>query len=89
MSDQKIDPEIVRNTMRPIRLYHWVKVLKHRQISRDASGSSNLGNRIADSHEKIANQHLGFVQALNEYFEIGDTAERDQIALEAIGEQLL
>lgn len=88
MSDQKIDPEIVRNSLRPIRLYHWVKVLKHRQIARDASGSSNLGNRIADSHDKIANEHLGFVQSMNEFFEIGDTAEADQIKLEQSGEKL-
>lgn len=78
------DVELVRRSLRPVRLYHWMQVLEHRRLAKSAEAQeSNLGLWIAASHEKVANEHISHVQSLNEFFEIGDTAERDQIAMEA------
>lgn len=90
MSIERIDVEVIRNKLRPVRLYHWMKLQEHRKLENEgASMKTNIGNMIANTHNRICWQHLGFIQSMNEYFEAGDTAERDQITLEALGEKLL
>lgn len=64
--------------LRAIRLHHWDEAMKAREKEREAAASqSNLGNMIANAQNRIASQHLTFVQQLNEFFEIGDYAEYD------------
>lgn len=85
-----LDLNVIRATLRPIRLYHWLKLREHRKLEREAiNQQTNIGQMIANTHYQICSQHLGFIQSMNEHFEPGDTAERDQIALEALGEELL
>ena len=90
MSIERIDVEVIRNKLRPVRLYHWMKLQEHRKLENEgASMKTNIGNMIANTHNRICCQHLGFIQSMNEYFEAGDTAERYQITLEALGDKLL
>lgn len=90
MSIERIDVEVIRNKLRPVRLYHWMKLQEHRKLENEGVAmKTNIGNMIANTHNRICCQHLGFIQSMNEYFEAGDTAERDQITLEALGEKLL
>lgn len=90
MSDKKIDVEVIRNKLRAVRIYHWIKLQEHRKLeSEGAAMKTNIGNMIANTHNRICSQHLGFIQSMNEYFEPGDTAERDQLAIEAISDILL
>lgn len=89
MFPDTFDVDEVRKHMRPVRLYHWMHVIAARDRANEARAmESNLGEWIAATHDKIANEHLGFVQSMNEFFEIGDTAESDQIKLEQSGEKL-
>jgi hypothetical protein len=81
----RFDMNLIRETLRPIRLYHWVKLQEHRKLEQEgAAMKTNMGNMIANSHNRICSQHLGFIQSMNEHFEPGDTAERDQIVIEEI-----
>lgn len=66
--------------LRAIRLFHWDAAMKERKEEQEALNmQSNLGNMIANAHNRAANQHLTFVQQLNEFFEVGDYAEYDAI----------
>jgi hypothetical protein len=69
-------PESVLKELRVMRRKCWQQVMEHRGIANRASSS---GNRTAAAmHNRIANENLGRVQALNLFFpESGDTAERD------------
>lgn len=79
----------VRERLRPVRLYHWMQVLASRNSANECRKmQTNMGEWMAATYDKIANEHLGFVQSVNEFFDIGDTAESDQIKLEAAGETL-
>lgn len=89
MFPDTFDVDEVRKQLRPVRLYHWMQVLAARKRADDNRRmQSNLGEWLAATHDKIANEHLGFVQSMNEFFDIGDTAEADQIKLEQSGEKL-
>ncbi len=89
MFPDTFDVDEVRKHLRPIRLFHWMHVLAARKKASECRDmQSNLGEWLAATHDKIANEHLGFVQSMNEFFDIGDTAEADQIALENSDEKL-
>lgn len=87
---KEFNVDVIRATLRPIRLYHWMKLQEHRKREKEGLGmETNLGNMIANTQNKICSQHLGFIQSMNEHFEAGDTAERDQLSIEAICDILL
>lgn len=77
------------DTLRSLRLWHWRKVLSFRAVAvrheaaadeweRLYPGKVNRHNRtMARNAHKNANRHLGAVQALNDCFPVGDTAEQD------------
>lgn len=89
MFPDTFDVDEVRKHLRPVRLYHWMQVLEARKCANECREmQTNLGEWMAATHDKIANEHIGFVQSMNEFFEIGDTAEADQIKLEQSGEKL-
>lgn len=72
-----IDPELSAR-LRALRLYHWRAAMKFRESQRDLEvfKSRSLKDCIKN-YDKFANEHLTAVQTLNEFFGIGDTAERD------------
>lgn len=77
------------NTLREVRLWHWRKVLSYREVAqrhdtyadqweREHPGKVCRFNRTkARNAHREANRHLGAVQALNDCFPMGDTAEQD------------
>jgi len=69
--------------LRELRLWHWKLGLKHRQLQYDLETlqaenkkSSSLKGCIT-TYSDATNDHFTAVQTLNEFFPIGDTAERD------------
>lgn len=58
--------------LREARLWHWKQVLSQRKMAEEWNNSI-----LAAAFNTLANFHLGHVQTLNEFFEIGDTAEKD------------
>jgi len=65
-------PDSLLVSLRALRLWHWKECLKAREAAKhvEFSISKKLANREADFHLKQ-------VQLLNEFFETGDTAERN------------
>ena len=59
--------------LRALRLYHYLAMVQLRAYANDDALEPNHRKH----YNKRANVHLGFVQTLNDYFEIGDTAEGD------------
>lgn len=59
--------------LRAMRLFHWRSVLAHRMYAR----GKGLTPRFIKDENAVADMHLGFVQTLNDFFAVGDTAERD------------
>lgn len=77
-------------TLRGLRLWHWRKVLSYRAVAQrheaaqrdwDAKHGpkhkSTYNATKARNAHRDANRHLGAVQALNDCFPMGDTAEED------------
>lgn len=69
--------------LRELRLWHWKLGLKHRQLQYDLEAlqatrkkSSSLQDCVK-TYKDACNVHFTAVQTLNEFFPIGDTAERD------------
>lgn len=72
--------------LRQLRLHHWncaIQLTPHidRHVNRDLSCASvKQVERNSDTLsrlQQIKARHLNFVQFLNDFFEIGDTAEKD------------
>lgn len=69
--------------LRELRLWHWKLGLKHRQLQYDLEaqqGTRKKSSSLKDcikTYSDAANVHFTAVQTLNEFFPIGDTAERD------------
>lgn len=78
-----VDP-LIKLKLRELRLWHWQMAMKHRKAENDLielkarRGGSSLKSCIK-TYADAANMHLTAVQTLNEFFEIGDTAEQDEI----------
>lgn len=68
--------------LRKLRLWHWHMAMRHRKAENELieikakHGGSSLKSCIK-TYSEAANLHLTAVQTLNEFFEIGDTAEQD------------
>jgi hypothetical protein len=81
MSPTYVEP-ILRDRLRGLRLWHWQMAMKHRKAENELTelklrhGGSSLKSCIK-TYADAANLHLTAVQTLNEFFEIGDTAEQD------------
>jgi hypothetical protein len=58
--------------VRELRLWHWMRVVQNRHLAQRAAS----GTMIRE-YNLQADQHLKFVQVLNDFFPIGDTAEQD------------
>lgn len=63
--------------LRKIRLYHWNEALIEQTVAFSFSRRSNLDEAKAGQARVLSAAHFRHVQALNEFFPIGDTAERD------------
>lgn len=78
------------DALRALRLWHWRKAKKARQQADAArrrgkacaaQGFNNYSARLVEQAIKKddeANQHIKFVQTLNEFFPLGDYAEYDE-----------
>lgn len=74
--------------LRALRLMHWrAAMLSRKQGEAAAFMAQNKGanakyraqmQATADQRNIEANAHISFVQTLNEFFPLGDTAEQDQ-----------
>jgi hypothetical protein len=64
------------SSVRELRAWHWREVTRNRghQIRYEKMGGSEARAKM---HRKIADFHLKAVQTLNEFFAVGDTAEKD------------
>lgn len=60
-------------TLRELRLWHWRRVVNYRAKVDDPKTNRFKRREYSQLHAL----HMGAVQALNELFPIGDTAERD------------
>lgn len=58
--------------LRVLRLWHWRALLAARMHARSCASAS-----LMRQYNDAADTHLKFVQSLNDFFENGDTAERD------------
>ena len=67
-----MQPYIVEG-LRALRLHHWQAVLNLRSYAADA----DMRKSDSKHYNKRADFHLTQVQLLNDFFPIGDTAERD------------
>lgn len=77
------------DTLRSLRLWHWRKVLSFRAVAlrheahsddwekKHAPHKNRYGRTKARDAHRNANRHLAAVQALNDCFPVGDTAEQD------------
>lgn len=75
--------------LRSLRLWHWRKVVSFRARATGADANADAWERKHRGHRcahfrnmardanRNANFHLGAVQALNDHFAPGDTAEAD------------
>lgn len=61
--------------LRELRKYHWEECLYMRKRARIMRERNN--ESVAKALDAVASKHMGFVQFLNDYFPIGDTAEGD------------
>ena len=59
--------------LRAIRLYHYEAMVRLNRYADDA----DMRKSDSDHYRKRARYHLGHVQFLNDFFEIGDNAEQD------------
>ena len=62
--------------LRAIRVYHWKEVVVARGIANAHREQGNAATWAAQMDE-VANVHLKFVQTLNDFFPVDDTAEQD------------
>lgn len=66
--------------VRKLRLWHWQKAMHYRKMQRELEEFKTRSLRdCIKRYDEAANIHLTAVQTLNEFFEIGDTAEQDEI----------
>jgi hypothetical protein len=63
-------------SLRALRLWHWNQCCVMRNLALEGERLNQSQKVIAKLHAQ-ANEHLGFVQALNEFFPLYDTAEKD------------
>lgn len=72
--------------LRQLRLWHWREARSYRgeqqayeaaqRIARSQSYKDRY-DKLIDDAKSCADMHTGFVQTLNDFFEIGDSAEKD------------
>lgn len=74
-----VDP-LVKMKLRGLRLWHWQRAMKYRELqgSLERFNSRSLRDCIK-RYDESASVHLSAVQTLNEFFDIDDTAEQDEI----------
>lgn len=70
--------------LREIRLWHWRKVLDasceiryYELMQQQGNAWSGFGNAKLLHAKEVHALHIGFVQTLNDFFPVGDTAEKD------------
>lgn len=69
---------ILIDRLRALRLWHWQQAMKYRAYPRELEIKNIQSLRLViKRYDSLAGHHLTAVQTLNEFFEIGDTAERD------------
>lgn len=77
MNPTYVEP-MLRERLRALRLWHWQQAMKYREAQRDLEAFKNRSLRdCIKRYDQQVNIHLTAVQTLNEFFEIGDTAESD------------
>ena len=61
--------------LRNLRLWHWREAMHYRKRAKvwRQRGKSDMEREM----DERANQHIKFVQTLNDFFPMGDTAEQD------------
>lgn len=87
MTDNRQRPMGPPKTLRELRLWHWRKVVLHRERAIAAAEDTDRlealhapkkFSRVRENAQHgVANWHLAAVQVLNDHFPVGDTAERD------------
>lgn len=80
MSYQTLVDPLVLAKVRELRLWHWQQAMRYRESQRHLETFNKRSLRdCINSYDRSANIHLTAVQTLNEFFDIGDTAERDEL----------
>lgn len=74
-------PDAQKATWRQLRLWHWRHVLRYGEQAQHYR-VLNMEER-AKAKDDLAAPHMRWVQALNDLFESGDTAQHDQEKSEA------
>lgn len=65
----------VLDELRALRLYHWRRAIVHRNGEEYCKSKGYL--KDAEGFNRKANRHICAVQTLNSFFDVGDTAEKD------------
>ncbi len=63
--------------LRALRLWHWQQVSMASNRAEWASRQGPIYSKMRDAASSDWNFHMGAVQALNDCFDIDDTAEKD------------
>lgn len=61
--------------LRALRLWHW-RMCRQMQVAQEVAEAKH-GVEAPNQARDLANFHMTQVQTLNEFFDVGDTAERD------------
>lgn len=72
--EQRKANEDALRRLRELRVWHWRQLLRARMFQRSCASAS-----LARQYDQEAATHLGFVQSLNDFFPMGDTAEADSL----------
>lgn len=65
-------PEATLERMRALRLWHWLEIMELRERIRRSRSPVE-----AELLDHYTGPHMTAVQSLNEFFDVGDTAEAD------------
>lgn len=75
----------IENRLRKLRLWHWKQAMacrssanQYADMINEGFGDAGANAMRCDDLNGRANEHLYHVQTLNDFFPIGDTAERDE-----------
>lgn len=72
LSEEQSPASVSLAPLRGLRLYHWLEVVEYRRLAADYPRTD-----LIRCYNAKADMHLKFVQTLNEFFPVGDTAEQD------------
>lgn len=67
----------VEYPLRVLRVWHWTEALRYSRLRERWTLANFKRSKQYKEYTKFYNLHMNAVQTLNSFFDIGDTAERD------------